>query len=116
MVEERKRNKLPKPDYLFKTDGCSGGMTWLWTKWAKENPPWNDCCVRHDNLYWRGGTKEDRRKADRNLLIDVTMNGHPVFAILMYLAVRVGGHPLLPLSWRWGYGWKYPRGYQKEGF
>jgi hypothetical protein len=28
------------------------------------------------------------------------------------LAVRVFGHPLLPLPWRWGYGWRWPRGYE----
>jgi hypothetical protein len=41
----------------------------------------------------------------------VTLNGHPIFAFLMWCAVRIGGHPLLPFPWRWGYGWKWPNGY-----
>ncbi|SRR6266704_2014871 len=100
-------------DYLFTTDGCSGGMTSMWEWWYGKPPPWNDLCIRHDKAYWKGGSPEDRREADRKLLAGVALNGHPIFAILMWIAVRFGGHPLLPLSWRWGYGWKYPHEYSK---
>lgn len=95
----------------FTTDGCSGGMTALWQLIFRKPPPWNELCVKHDLAYWRGGSAADRRNADAELLAGVAHNGHPVFAILMWLAVRPGGHPWLPLSWRWGYGYKYPRGY-----
>jgi hypothetical protein len=30
----------------------------------------------------------------------------------MLAGVRVGGSPLFPTSYRWGYGWSYQRGYQ----
>lgn len=101
------------PDYPFTTDGCSGGMTWLWRLVARRDPPWNGACVEHDRFYWQGGSAADRRWADTGLLIAVAQNGHPLFAILMWLAIRVGGHPLLPLPWRWGYGFKFPRRYRK---
>jgi len=29
----------------------------------------------------------------------------------MFTGVRVGGTPYLPTSFRWGYGWPYPRAY-----
>jgi hypothetical protein len=95
----------------FTTDGCSGGMTAGWRLLFRRDPPWNDLCVAHDRAYWAGGTVADRRKADRVLLAGVVTAGHPIFGILMWLAVRVGGHPLLPFSWRWGYGYGYPRPY-----
>lgn len=101
-------------DYEFTTDGCSGGMTAMWRAVWRRAPPWNDLCVTHDRAYWQGGTKDARRRADRELLAGVVLNGHPVFGILMWLAVRIGGHPLLPLSWRWGYGWRWPRCYSRE--
>jgi hypothetical protein len=98
-------------DYPFTTDGCSGGMTALWRMVYRRDPPWNDLCIEHDKAYWVGGSVHDRREADRRLMAGVTLNGHPVFAFAMWCAVRIGGHPLLPFPWRWGYGWKWPNGY-----
>lgn len=102
------------PDYPFRSDGCSGGMTWLYRVLFKRNPPWNGCCVEHDRAYHKGGTKHERAWADTGLLIAVAQKGHPLVAILMWLAVRVGGHWILPLPWRWGYGWRFPHPYTKE--
>lgn len=99
-------------DYPFTTDGCSGGMSWLWRKIARRAPPWEGACVEHDRAYWQGGTREERKGVDLWLAWQVAAAGHPVIANLMYIAVRVGGHPLLPLPWRWGYGWRWPRGYE----
>lgn len=98
-------------DYPFTTDGCSGGMTACWKLVFRKAPPWNDACVAHDKVYWQGGCKKMRRIADRRLMAAVTLNGHPLFAFSMWCMVRVFGHPLLPTSWRWGYGWKWPRPY-----
>lgn len=39
--------------------------------------------------------------------------GEPEIAKLMLAGVRVGGSPYFPSSYRWGYGWSYPRGYQQ---
>lgn len=49
----------------FVTDGCSGGMSSLWSYIAAEYPdfaeahgglpPWEACCVEHDRAYHKGG-------------------------------------------------------------
>jgi hypothetical protein len=98
-------------DYPFTTDGCSGGLSFTWRLLFRSETPWEECCVDHDRLYWRGGTAAERRAADRAVRACVREKGHPVWAVLLWAAVRVAGHPLLPLPWRWGYGWKYPRPY-----
>jgi hypothetical protein len=100
-------------DFEFTTDGCSGGLTATWRLIFRKDPPWNDLCIEHDRRYWRGGPVEDRRSADRALMAGVTMAGHPIFGFIMWVAVRIGGHPLIPLPWRWGYGWKYPHSYDR---
>jgi hypothetical protein len=101
-------------DYPFTTDGCSGGHSARWRFFFGVAPPWEGCCIEHDKLYWQGGTREERRAADRAVLACVRKIGHPVWGLLIWAAVRVGGHPLLPLPWRWGYGWKYPRPYSSS--
>src|SRR5687768_16395238 len=50
----------------FTTDGCSGGMSEAWvflgealpkfTENFGARPVWEDCCVTHDRVYWRGET------------------------------------------------------------
>lgn len=47
-------------------------------------------------------------------MICVVENGHPIVAFIMWIGVRIGGHPLLPAPWRWGYGWPWGRGYQRS--
>lgn len=98
----------------FTTDGCSGGMSWFWKTFFRKLPPWEKCCIAHDKAYWRGGTKEQRKKADRKLQECVTKKGYPRMGKLMYHAVQLGGSPLLPLPWRWGYGYNYYKGYTDE--
>lgn len=98
-------------DYPFTTDGCSGWMTWTWRKVLRRDPPWEGCCEVHDKIYWVGGTAEERFKADCDLALCVSKTSR-FCAVLLFLAVRLGGHPLLPLPWRWGYGWKWPNGYK----
>jgi tyrosine-protein phosphatase SIW14 len=93
----------------FTSDGCSlcpnGTMKDL-TKWC-------DCCLTHDIAYWRGGTAEERRKADealRECVLKRTKDRN--LAETMYLGVRAGGHPAFPAWYRWAYGWSYGRGYK----
>ena len=102
------------PDFPFVTDGCSGAMTWAWQAVFRLNPPWNDLCIEHDRVYWHGGTRKARREADDALMHGVVMKGFPIFALIMWWGTRLGGHPLLPLPWRWGYGWRYPYFYDPE--
>ena len=107
----------PKPRFYpegFTTDGCSGMMSRFWRKTLKRIPPWEWCCVEHDFHYWRGGFFMDRPHADRALFVCVKESGHPIWAFLMYAAVRIGGSPLWPLPWRWGYGWRYVARYERR--
>ncbi len=93
------------PPHPFTTDGCS--------MWPDSN--WRDCCVKHDIAYWCGGSSEDRYHADRELENCVTEKAGIGTASAMYLGVRAGGPPWMPASWRWGYGWNWPRGYETVG-
>jgi hypothetical protein len=92
----------------FTSDGCSlfpdGSV--------KDRALWCDCCLAHDITYWRGGTREDRKRADE-VLRDCVLarTGSKALANLMYDGVRVGGDPAFPAWYRWGYGWKYGKGY-----
>ncbi len=92
----------------FASDGCS-----LFPDGSIRDPAqWCECCFMHDVAYWRGGPRTDRRQADealRSCVLERT--GDTVLAKLMYDGVRAGGHPVFPTWYRWGYGWKYGRGY-----
>jgi hypothetical protein len=128
----------------FESDGCSGGLSVGWnfaskvfpavTEYHGEKPPWERCCVTHDQTYHTGGPAnadaemsfEARREADEQLrrcVIEVgvqrtgdlaTAYGlssdrvtllYATIAEIMYKAVRLGGVPCAPVSWRWGFGW-----------
>lgn len=86
----------------FTTDGCS----------LFPDGDWCGCCLDHDWVYWRGGTADERKRADQVLRACVeARTGGTVLAGLMYYGVRAGGNPLVPTPFRWGYGWGYGRGY-----
>ncbi len=92
----------------FTSDGCSlfpdGNF--------QDRALWCDCYLAHDISYWRGGTKEDRRRADemlRDCVLERTNS--KALADLMYNGVRTGGHPAFPTRYRWGCGWKYGKDY-----
>ncbi len=88
----------PLPAHPFKSDGCS-----CWP-----DGDWVECCVRHDLVYWMGGTREQRERADLELRDCVTEKDHPVVAWMMYYGARAGGVWWLPTPFRWGFGWDYP--------
>ena len=50
--------------------------------------------------------------ADLDLRSCVAASGHPQVAELMLKGTRAGGTPYMPMGFRWGYGWKYLRGYK----
>jgi hypothetical protein len=99
-------------DRPFTTDGCSGGMSWFWRTFFRREPPWEGACVEHDKAYWQGGCSLSRFKADAALGAAVHAKGWPIMAVVMFVAVRAGGHPRWPVRWRWGYGCKYPSRYK----
>jgi len=92
----------------FSSDGCS-----RFPDGTPENPGiWRECCLKHDSVYWRGGSYDERLQADLALRACVEKRGYPRIAELMFIGVRMGGSPYWPTSFRWGYGWPYLRGYK----
>lgn len=93
----------------FTSDGCS-----LFPNGTpRQKDLWLDCCFAHDMAYWMGGTSDERERADRDLRDCVAHAGEPEIAELMLAGVRAGGTPWLPTTFRWGYGWPWPRGYRE---
>jgi len=93
----------------FTSDGCSAFPDGT----LAQNNLWLNCCTLHDLAYWQGGTYQQRAAADQALKQCVAKVGQPTIAALMLAGVRVGGTPYLPTTFRWGYGWPYPRLYGK---
>ena len=92
----------------FSSDGCSAFPDGT----LAHKTLWLNCCTAHDFSYWKGGNYQQRVEADQTLKNCVAQVGQPQIAKLMLAGVRVGGTPLLPTPFRWGYGWGYPRGYK----
>lgn len=93
----------------YATDGCSlfpDGS-------SKHKDLWLNCCKQHDYKYWKGGTRQERLKADLDLRDCVAAVGQPKVAAWMLKGARAGGTPYLPTNFRWGYGWPYPRSYKR---
>lgn len=89
----------------FVTDGCSViSQIYAVLSFGHATLPWRDACVRHDIEYWIGGTTHDRLNADIVLANQIAIMGYKLTATVMYYAVRFGGVPWLPFSWRWGFG------------
>lgn len=68
----------------FTTDGCSGGMSSLWTFISERypafseahgrTPPWESCCVTHDRAYHSAGPDPDPDASyDARLAADETL-------------------------------------------
>jgi hypothetical protein len=93
----------------FTTDGCSSFPD----RAPVGTADWCHCCLRHDLAYWRGGTADERLKADEDLRSCVqAASGSAELGDLMFTGVRVGGTPYSIASYRWGYGWTQPRAYE----
>ncbi len=91
----------------FTSDGCSAFPDGTFD----QNELWLECCTAHDLAYWKGGTYMERMDADLELQQCVAKLGEDGVALLMLAGVRAGGSPFFPTTFRWGYGWEYPRGY-----
>lgn len=86
------------PPLAFTTDRCS-----LWP-----DGDWYACCVQHDYAYWCGGSALQRTRADKQLRRCIKAKGYPLMGRIMQWGVRFGGLSILPVPWRWGYGWNWP--------
>ncbi|MFL0805366.1 MAG: FAD-binding oxidoreductase [Agarilytica sp.] len=91
----------------FTSDGCSAFPDGT----IAQNTLWLSCCRKHDFDYWKGGTYQERFASDKALKSCVAAVGESEVALLMLAGVRVGGSPFFPTTFRWGYGWPYPRFY-----
>jgi hypothetical protein len=91
------------PTLPFRFDGCS----------FFPDGDWRDCCQTHDYAYWCGGSAADRALADDALNECVAEKKGLLLGGLMWLGVRAGGHPAVPLYFRWGYGHEYSGSYAK---
>ncbi|MFK0569902.1 hypothetical protein [Endozoicomonas sp.] len=91
----------------FVSDGCSRFPDGL----ISQQDLWLHCCIEHDFAYWKGGTSKERLHSDQELRQCVGETGHPLIGMLMFGGVRLGGSPLWPTPFRWGFGWDYPRIY-----
>lgn len=92
----------------FYSDGCSLFVDGT----PADRRLWCECCFVHDLAYWRGGTEAERLAADERLRDCVAAKtGDARLASAMFEAVRVGGAPVFPNWYRWGYGWPYGRAY-----
>jgi hypothetical protein len=99
------KQPVKQPDFIFTTDGCS--------RWPDNS--WLACCIVHDIAYWCGGSEQDRKDADQELMQCVN-NKMSMMGYILYHGVRVSGSPWFPAPWRWGYGWDdWPKAYEKPG-
>lgn len=75
--------------------------------------PLGPCCLKHDIQYWLGGTYEEKLDADQELGQCAERIGYPkLFGFALYFGPHQVG-PWIPAKyWRWGFGWKYNRGYR----
>jgi hypothetical protein len=97
-----------RPTSPFRFDGCS------WWPDGFGDTNWRHCCEEHDYAYWCGGSAADRVRADDRLAECVAEETNRAFGWLMRTGVRVGGHPVVPMYFRWGYGHEYTGGYPDE--
>ena len=93
----------------FTSDGCSSFPDGT----LEQGELWLQCCTAHDYAYWQGGTYDQRLEADKALQMCVKEVGEPQIALIMLAGVRVGGSPIWPTTYRWGYGWSYPKWYSE---
>jgi hypothetical protein len=93
----------------FSTDGCS----LFPDRSLVSKSDWCSCCLAHDLAYWRGGTADERLKADQGLKSCVrAATGSAELADLMFTGVRAGGGPYFFTPYRWAYGWPFGRLYE----
>jgi len=94
----------------FQSDGC----TCFFNGTRSQPSLWREDCLAHDYAYWRGGSFQQRKRADLLLRNQIRRKGAPITAFLVYVGVRLGGSPWLPTPWRWGFGWNcFPLGYRE---
>ena len=107
----KKLEGLPKFDIKQHSDGCSGGMSAIYSKLEflheknGKTLEWRHCCEIHDKAYYYGGSRQQKSTADEALASCVSkVVGNQFLGMTMKAAVEIGGGPYLPTPYRWGYG------------
>lgn len=88
---------------VFRSDGCTLFFDGTWA----------ECCMTHDREYWQGGSANLRYQSDKSFarcVYEKTNNQY--MSLGSYGIVRLFGMPYVATPWRWGYGWKFGRGYR----
>lgn len=88
---------------VFISDGCTFFF----------DGTWGECCLAHDHDYWQGGSADLRDRSDKNFsacLYEKT--GNRYMSLGAYGITRFLGVPYVTTPWRWGYGWKFGKGYR----
>ena len=94
-------------DKPFSTDGCT----------LVADLDQRVCCIWHDWAYWKGGSKEERRKADDEFFQCIWKTSKfRILAPIRWFGVRIGGKKF----WKaprvsWNYGWKKFEWRNEEG-
>ncbi|MDZ7611237.1 MAG: hypothetical protein U5L10_00540 [Candidatus Moranbacteria bacterium] len=96
-----------QPPRKFTTDGCTLFPNSVFGHDFTED------CIRHDMKYWSGGGVKERKAADDELK-KMLNNKIPYLGNTFFWGVRIFGHPLAPVPWRWGYGFEYPSLYKSR--
>ncbi len=81
-------------DFVF--DGCS----------MFPDGDYKDCCTQHDISYFFWGSWNWRLQADNELFSCIQEKPywyHQALAPAMWAGVRIGGAPIWPTSFRWGF-------------
>jgi len=110
-IKWKKLQGLPEFSPNIHSDGCSGGMSAFYKKMKflhkkyGNKLSWRECCTIHDKAYYYGGSKAHKKRADIELNSCVSqIVGQKYLGKAMEIAVKIGGGPYLPTSFRWGYG------------
>jgi len=80
----------------FSTDGCSQFPD------SVVGMDYEECCLDHDYAYWKGGTFEQKQRADEQLGQCVGTKSFSALGSMMEMGVGIGGSASLPTNWRWG--------------
>ena len=100
---EIEQNEISRP---FITDGCTGWID------GTRNYDWSHCCQKHDLQMWAGGSKENRKAADRELKQCIKSNSNGFHAFVMATGVWIGSlSPIKIESKKWGNAWGKNAGY-----
>ena len=98
IFSDNSNNKLQ----TFTTDWCT-----LFPDGTYSNKNlWIECCIKHDKVYWKWWTWEEKINSDNALEKCVWNKGHKIIWKIMKYWVFIWWLPYFPTSFRWWYWWE----------